>query len=84
MFHKFKTDIYTLGQLYELTKLLVEDTPDQRLRLVAKEKCTLLQKMMNVFHQMHVIKIKEIDTAKNRELIDNMYRLCLDFLDQQP
>jgi hypothetical protein len=28
VFHKFKTDIYTLGQLYELTKLLVEDTPD--------------------------------------------------------
>jgi hypothetical protein len=28
VFHKFKTDLYTLNQLYELTKILVVDLAD--------------------------------------------------------
>lgn len=55
------------------------DEPDQRQRIVGKEKVILLQKMMNAS------KLKEIDVTKkeNQKLVDNMYCLCLDFLETQ-
>lgn len=40
-----KTCDYISEQLYEVVKYLVEDQPEQRVRLNAKEKLTLLNRL---------------------------------------
>jgi len=54
----FKTCEYILEQLYEITKLLVIDQPNEKIKLVANEKINWLYKLLNS------AKLKEITDAR--------------------
>jgi len=73
----FKTCEYILEQLYEVTKLLIIDRPDDKIKLVANEKINWLYKLLNT------AKLKEITDARNvkTSLVNKVFELCLDFLE---
>jgi hypothetical protein len=72
-FQMFKTCDYILEQLYEITKLLVIDHPDEKIKLVANEKINWLYKLLNS------AKLKEITDARQAKgsLVNKVFELCL-------
>ena len=84
-FESMKTCDYVLEQLYEVVKYLVEDQPQQRVRLNSKEKLQLLTRLIT----MAVCKPKEsptgttsVRTEKNC-ITNRVCALFLDFLESQ-
>jgi hypothetical protein len=75
----FKTCEYILEQLYEVTKLLVIDSPEDKIKLVANEKINWLYKLLNA------AKLKEIPDGrqKTNSLVNRVFELSIDFLEQQ-
>lgn len=75
-----KTCDYILEQLYEIIKYLVEDQPEQRVRLNAKEKLQLLNRLI----MMATHKPKESHAkSDSSSVINRVCTLFLDFLDSQ-
>jgi len=75
----FKTCEYILEQLYEVTKLLIIDSPEEKIKLAANEKINWLYKLLNT------AKLKELADARQvkTSLVNKVFELCLDFLEQQ-
>jgi hypothetical protein len=80
VFLSVKTCQYLMEAMFEITKILVEDSPQDKIKLLAKEKAGWLLRLMNAQ------RLKELQDAKENEnsVINKAYTLCLDFLDQQP
>ena len=79
VFLNVKTCNYLLEQLFDIVFLLVVDSPKDRTRLIAKEKASWLMRLINAQ------RLKEIQDIKENEqsIVNKVYTLCLDFLDQQ-
>ena len=74
----FKTCDYILEQLYEITKLLVIDSPEDKIKLVVNEKINWLYKLLNA------AKLKEIPDGRQQasSLVNRVFELSIDFLEQ--
>ena len=73
---------YILEELYEIIKYLVEDQPNQMIRLNAKEKLQLLNRLILIA----IHKPKDVPAAKAdpNSIINRVCTLFLDFLESQP
>jgi len=69
---------YLTEQLFEITKMLVNDQPTDKIRILAKEKACCLIRLINTKRLKEPTEAKE----KQNNLVNKVYELCLDFLDQ--
>ena len=79
-FQQMKTCEFLLEQFYDVMKYIIEDQPQQRVKLISYEKTTLLYKLLQL------TKPKDISNGKTdpNSILNRISNLCLDFLESQP
>ena len=82
-FESMKTCDYIMEQAYFIIKYLVEDQPEQRIRLNAKEKLQLFNRLISLSIQKST---KESQPSKQdpNANINKVTSLFLDYLESQP
>ena len=81
-FEAQKTCDYILQQLYEVIKYLVEDQPGQIIRLNAKEKLSMLNRL--ILTTIRKPKEDQVGKPDPNSIFNLVSTLFLDFLESQP